>query len=142
MPDSSDSDSDLEEVSDGSDAIDPVYSEDSSPERSVTVQPAIEARQEADKSAVLEPEGEPLFDPDALHNPRSAYCYPTTHVAIYIATRVRKPLDNATRNKLRAECSRPTVPDIACVTPEVDPKIAQFQGKSGWKVKKGLDYSL
>ncbi|CAH2222491.1 Hypothetical predicted protein [Pelobates cultripes] len=47
IPDSSDSYSDSEEVSDGSDAIDLVYSEDSSPEHSVTAPTAIEARQEA-----------------------------------------------------------------------------------------------
>ncbi|CAH2325637.1 Hypothetical predicted protein, partial [Pelobates cultripes] len=27
-------------------------------------------------------------------------------------------------------------------TPEIDPQIAQFLNKSGWKPKKGLDYSL
>ncbi|CAH2247137.1 Hypothetical predicted protein [Pelobates cultripes] len=31
---------------------------------------------------------------------------------------------------------------MACVTPDVDPKIAQFLGKSGWKFKRGFDYSL
>ncbi|CAH2295256.1 Hypothetical predicted protein, partial [Pelobates cultripes] len=98
LSDSSDSDLGSEEVSDGSDAID---SEDSSPEHSVTASPAIEARWEADDSAFLDPQGEPLFDPDALHNPHSAEWYPTDHVARYIATRVRKPLDKATRSKLR-----------------------------------------
>ncbi|CAH2282341.1 Hypothetical predicted protein [Pelobates cultripes] len=31
---------------------------------------------------------------------------------------------------------------MACVTPDVDPKITQFLGKSDWKAKKVLDYSL
>ncbi|CAH2315891.1 Hypothetical predicted protein, partial [Pelobates cultripes] len=124
------------------DRVDPVYSEDSSPERSVTAPPAIEVRREADKSTILDPQVEPLFEPDALHNLRLADWYPTDHVAKYIATRVRKPLDKATKSKLRAECPCPTVPDMACVTSDVDPKIAQFLGKSGWKAKKGLDYSL
>ncbi|CAH2313930.1 Hypothetical predicted protein, partial [Pelobates cultripes] len=92
--------SDSKEVSDVSDAIDPVYSEDSSPECSVTATPAIEAKQEAVNSAILDPQGEPLFDPDALHKHRSGEWYPTDHVAKYIATRVRKPLDKATRNNL------------------------------------------
>ncbi|CAH2305715.1 FAST kinase domain-containing 1, mitochondrial [Pelobates cultripes] len=35
------------------------------------------------------------------------------HVAQYIAARIRKPLDKTTRNKLRAECPRPMVPDMA-----------------------------
>ncbi|CAH2300700.1 Hypothetical predicted protein, partial [Pelobates cultripes] len=87
LPDLSDSDSDSEEVSDGSDTIDPVYSEDSSPKCSETAPPAVEAEQEADESAILDPQGKPLFHPDALHNPCSADWYPTTHVAIYIATR-------------------------------------------------------
>ncbi|CAH2293627.1 Hypothetical predicted protein [Pelobates cultripes] len=130
LSDSSDSDSDSEEVSDGSNAVDPVYLEDSSSERSVPATPAIEARREADDSAILE---EPLFNPDALHNPCSAEWYPTDHVAKYFATRVRKPLDKATRNK------RPTVPNMACVTKDVDPKIAQFLG---WKAKRRLDFSL
>ncbi|KAM8960766.1 uncharacterized protein RCH25_036533 [Pelodytes ibericus] len=60
----------------------------------------------------------------------------------YIASRVRKGLDKQTREKLRAECPRPNVPDAACKTPEVDPKVAQFLSRSGWKSRKGLDYSL
>ncbi|CAH2252659.1 Hypothetical predicted protein [Pelobates cultripes] len=52
LSDSSDYDSDSEEVSDVSDAIDLVYTENSSPERSVTATPAMEARQEADNSAI------------------------------------------------------------------------------------------
>ncbi|CAH2318978.1 Hypothetical predicted protein [Pelobates cultripes] len=141
LPDLSDSDSDSEEVSDRSDAIDPVYSEDSSPERSEAAPPAVEAEQEADKSAILDPQGKPLFDPDALHNPCSAYWYPTTHVAIYIANRVRKTLDKATRSKLRAECPRPT----RSQTWPRDPRSGSqdsFLVKPGWKAKKGLDYSL
>ncbi|CAH2318967.1 Hypothetical predicted protein [Pelobates cultripes] len=84
LPDSSDSDSDSEEVLDGSDTVDLVYSDNSSPKRSETAPPAIDAEQVTDESAVLDPQGEPLFDPNTLHNPCSADWYPTTHVAIYI----------------------------------------------------------
>ncbi|CAH2299958.1 Hypothetical predicted protein, partial [Pelobates cultripes] len=104
---SSDSDSDSVEVSDTSDLIDPVYCDDSSPERSVTVAPAIEAEREVDDSTILGPQGKPLLDPYAQHNPCSAEWYPTDHVAKYISTRVRKPLDKAMRNKFRAECPHP-----------------------------------
>ncbi|CAH2249176.1 Hypothetical predicted protein [Pelobates cultripes] len=61
LPDSSNSDSDSEEVSDGSNAIDPVDPDNSSPECSETATPAIDADQEEDKSAISQ--GEPLFDP-------------------------------------------------------------------------------
>ncbi|CAH2283765.1 Hypothetical predicted protein [Pelobates cultripes] len=66
LPDSSDSDSDSEEVSNRSDASDPVDSDNSSPERSEPAPPAIDADQEADESAILDPQREPLFDPDTL----------------------------------------------------------------------------
>ncbi|CAH2294204.1 Hypothetical predicted protein [Pelobates cultripes] len=31
---------------------------------------------------------------------------------------------------------------MACATPDIDPKVAPFLGKTGWKAEKGLDYSL
>ncbi|CAH2281995.1 Hypothetical predicted protein [Pelobates cultripes] len=80
----------------------------------------------ADDSALVDHRGEPLFDPDTLQHPRSSKWYPLDHVAKYIAARIRKPLDKVARNKLRAECPRPTIPDMACATPEVDPKITNF----------------
>ncbi|CAH2251835.1 Hypothetical predicted protein [Pelobates cultripes] len=48
LSDSSDSDSDSEEVSDGSDNIDPVFSDNSSPERGETAPPALDAEHETD----------------------------------------------------------------------------------------------
>ncbi|CAH2274881.1 Hypothetical predicted protein [Pelobates cultripes] len=95
---------------------------------------------EAEK--ILDPQGEPLFDPDDLRHPRSAKWSPFEHVACYIGAWVRKPLERVTCNMLRAECPCPTVPDEVCKTPQVNPKIAQFLGKSGWKLRKGLDVSL
>ncbi|CAH2276878.1 Hypothetical predicted protein [Pelobates cultripes] len=77
-----------------------------------------------------------LLDPQGEQHPRSLEWYPLDHVAKYIAARIRKPLNKEARNKLRAECPRPNLPDMACTTPELDPKIAQFLGKTGWKAKK------
>ncbi|XP_053310368.1 uncharacterized protein LOC128472509 [Spea bombifrons] len=136
----SDSDSDIEEASEWEVGIDQSTSDD----EPIFEVPPIGERPDldADANALLDPQGEPLFDPDNLIHPRSADWFPTEHVAKYIAARVRHPLDKATRNKLKAECPRPTVPDLACNTPDVDPKIAQFLGKTGWRPKKGLDFSL
>ncbi|CAH2293957.1 Hypothetical predicted protein [Pelobates cultripes] len=86
-------------------------------------------------AGILDPQGNPLFDPDDLRHPRSAEWEPPEHIARYIALRMRTPLSRESRSKLRAECPRPS-------TPEVDPQIAQFLNKSGWKQKKGLDFSL
>ncbi|KAM8962405.1 uncharacterized protein RCH25_037941 [Pelodytes ibericus] len=140
--DYSSSESFAEEVSDESDEPDnDIPSEEDIPDNSAEVG-LVTLPVPTDTATLLDPQGEPLFDPDNLQHPRSAEWFPADHIAKYIAARVRKPLDKITRNKLRAECPRPTVPDLACDTPEVDPKIAQFLGKSGWKAKKGLDFSL
>ncbi|CAH2249879.1 Hypothetical predicted protein [Pelobates cultripes] len=95
-----------------------------------------------DGAALLDPQGNPLFDPDGLCHPRSAECEPLGYIAQYVARRMRTPLSKEGRNKLRAECPRPSLPGLASKTPEVDPQISQFLNKSGWKSKKGLDFSL
>ncbi|CAH2324444.1 Hypothetical predicted protein, partial [Pelobates cultripes] len=123
LSDSSDTDSDSEEVLNESDEIDSNEWEVSSPDHSPPRDPNTLRYDDADSSAILDPQGEPLFDPDTLQNPRSAEWFPAEHVACYIAARIRKPLDKATRNKLRAECPRPTVPDMASATPDIDPKF-------------------
>ncbi|CAH2322124.1 Hypothetical predicted protein [Pelobates cultripes] len=105
--DSSESCSDSEEVSNESDDIGSSESKVSSPDRSLARKAVIATNDTAEASAILDPQGEPLFDPDALENPRSAEWFLTEHVARYIAARIRKHLDKATRNKLRAECPRP-----------------------------------
>ncbi|KAM8975733.1 LOW QUALITY PROTEIN: uncharacterized protein RCH25_020573 [Pelodytes ibericus] len=138
--DSSQSDSMSEEVLEESEDPDVLISEDEFPVGQTVGQ--VPPLVPTETSALIDLQGEPLFDPTNLHHPRSAEWFPTDHIAQYIAFRVRNPLDKASRNKLRAECPRPTVPDMACDTPEVDPKIAQFLGKTGWKTKKGLDFSL
>ncbi|CAH2284322.1 Hypothetical predicted protein [Pelobates cultripes] len=95
-----------------------------------------------DGAALLDPQGNPLLDTDDLRHPRLAEWEPPGHITRYVARRMRTPLSKEGRNKLRAECPRPSLPGSACKTPEVDPQIAQFLNKSGWKPKKGLDFSL
>ncbi|CAH2253090.1 Hypothetical predicted protein [Pelobates cultripes] len=102
----------------------------------------VTAQKASGDAGILDPQGNPLFDPDDLRHPRSAEWEPPEHIARYIALRMRTPLSRESRSKLRAECPRPSVPGSACKTPEVDPQIAQFLNKSGWKQKKGLDFSL
>ncbi|XP_040261447.1 uncharacterized protein LOC120977521 [Bufo bufo] len=94
-------------------------------------------------SGVLtDPLGDPLFDPDSLHHPRSAEWLPLDHVAQYLAARVRCPLTKEARNKLKAECPRPIVANKVCDTPSVDPKMVQFLAKSGWNPRRGLESAL
>ncbi|XP_044137826.1 uncharacterized protein LOC122928733 [Bufo gargarizans] len=83
-------------------------------------------------SSLIDPQGTPLFDPDSLHHPRSAEWLPIPHVAQYLESRVRKPLSKETRNKLKAECPRPLIPN----------KMIQFLSKSGFNPRKGLDSAL
>ncbi|XP_044128657.1 uncharacterized protein LOC122934563 [Bufo gargarizans] len=93
-------------------------------------------------SSLIDPLGEPMFDPDALHHPRSAEWLPADHVGKYLEHWVRRPLSKEARNKMRAECPRPIVPNKVCDTPVVDPKVTQFLAKSGWNPRKGLDSAL
>ncbi|XP_044155389.1 uncharacterized protein LOC122941959 [Bufo gargarizans] len=89
-----------------------------------------------------DPSGEPLFNPDELHHPRSAEWMPATHWAQYLEARIRNPLSKESRNKLRAECPRPLIPHKVCETPSVDPKMVQFLAKMGFNPRKGLDSAL
>ncbi|KAM8971965.1 sodium-coupled neutral amino acid symporter 1-like [Pelodytes ibericus] len=112
------------------------------PHDSANTATEIDPTQLQEPNVLLNPNGQPLFDPDELQHPRSAEWAPADHVAQYISLRVRKPLDKLARSKLRAECPRPTVPNSACATPDVDPKIIQFLSKTGWKPKKGFEFAL
>ncbi|CAH2301292.1 Hypothetical predicted protein [Pelobates cultripes] len=137
-----DSESDLSEIEeetcmDTEDPLDPESDdmvEDNDPRERDTPQYDsydMELKAPYDVNKHLDPYGEPLFDPDDLRHPRSAEWSPSTHVAKYIASRICKPLNKATLNKLRAECPRPTIPDNACRTSAVDPKIIPFLSKTG-----------
>ncbi|CAH2322205.1 Hypothetical predicted protein [Pelobates cultripes] len=62
----------------------------------ILVKPAktdLEHGASGDTGKILDPHGEPLFDPDELCHPRSAEWSPSDHVARYIASSMRKPLD-------------------------------------------------
>ncbi|CAH2222299.1 Hypothetical predicted protein [Pelobates cultripes] len=83
-----------------------------------------------------------LFDPDNLRHPRSSEWEPSEHIAQNLALRVRKSLSQKGRNKLRAKCPIPIIPDAVAKNPKVDPQIVQFLAKTSWKPKKGLDHSL
>ncbi|XP_044157590.1 uncharacterized protein LOC122943702 [Bufo gargarizans] len=104
--------------------------------------PGCSSRVSAADVSLTDPSGEPLFDPDSLHHPRSAEWLPLEHVSKYLEARVRCPLSKEARNKLRAECPRPIIPNRVCETPAVDPKMTQFLAKSGWNPRKGLESAL
>ncbi|XP_044148680.1 uncharacterized protein LOC122937730 isoform X2 [Bufo gargarizans] len=93
-------------------------------------------------SSLVDPSGNPLFDPDALHHPRSAEWMPVAHVSDYLEHWVRRPLSKEARSKLRAECPRPLIPNKVCETPAVDQKMTQFLAKTGWNPRKGLDSAI
>lgn len=109
---------------------------------SVPVPSTSSARDTVSGAALTDPAGEPLFNPDILHHPRSAEWAPSDHIAKYLEHWVRQPLSKEARSKLRAECPRPLVPNKVCETPVVDPKMSQFLAKSGWSAKKGIDSAL
>ncbi|XP_044128751.1 uncharacterized protein LOC122922247 [Bufo gargarizans] len=93
-------------------------------------------------SSLVDPSGNPLFDPDALHHPRSAEWMPVAHVSDYLEHWVRRPLSKEARSKLRAECPMPLIPNKVCETPAVDQKMTQFLAKTGWNPRKGLDSAI
>ncbi|KAJ1160574.1 hypothetical protein NDU88_001070 [Pleurodeles waltl] len=83
--------------------------------------------------------GEPLFDPSFMVHPNSKEWYPSDHVADYVSFFLRHPLDKATRNKLKSECPRPSLPDNITATPVIDPNMLMFFTKFGKDPKKGVD---
>ncbi|KAJ1163698.1 hypothetical protein NDU88_004152 [Pleurodeles waltl] len=83
--------------------------------------------------------GKPLFDPSLMVNPNSKEWYPSDHVADYVSFFLRHPLDKATRNKLKSECPRPSLPDNITSTPIIDPNMLMFFTKFGKDPKKGVD---
>ncbi|CAH2326228.1 Hypothetical predicted protein [Pelobates cultripes] len=126
---SSESDSEQEEAWSESDDEDSFNLGTLFPDHSAISMSGNEDEDGVEGFTLLDPQGEPLFDPDSLQHPRSTEWFPLDHVAKYIAARIRKPLDKVARN-------------LICIAPIVDPKIAQFLGKTGWKAKKGLDFAL
>ncbi|KAM8977567.1 uncharacterized protein RCH25_046737 [Pelodytes ibericus] len=91
---------------------------------------------------ILDSSGFPLFDPRTLHHPRSAEWSPPQHIAEFLRYWLRRPLEKEVRQKLRAECPRPTLPDKVSSTPEFDPTFATFIMKNGKDPRKGLEQGL
>ncbi|CAH2247773.1 Hypothetical predicted protein [Pelobates cultripes] len=59
-----------------------------------------------DENVITDTAGKPLFNPDKIKHPRSAEW---VWIAKYLEYWLRKLLDQTARNKLRAECPRPTL---------------------------------
>ncbi|XP_056388255.1 uncharacterized protein LOC130283090 [Hyla sarda] len=93
-------------------------------------------------NVILDSLGEPLFHPDAISHPRSGDWSPLPHVAQYVELWACKSLDRSSRNKLRAECPRPFIPNKVVATPEVDPILMKYLLKSGKFPKKGIERSF
>ncbi|XP_056389773.1 uncharacterized protein LOC130283973 [Hyla sarda] len=93
-------------------------------------------------TVILDSLGEPLFHPDSISHPRSGEWSPLPHVTQYVELWARKSLDRASRNKLRAECPRPFIPNKVVATPEVDPILMKYLMKSGKFPKKGIERSF
>ncbi|KAJ1176494.1 hypothetical protein NDU88_001772 [Pleurodeles waltl] len=88
---------------------------------------------------VLDALGEPMFDPTLIHHPNSTEWFPSEHVAEYVSLHLRHSLDKSTRNKLRSECPRPSLPHSITSTPVIDPNMVLFFSKYGKDPKKGVD---
>ncbi|KAM4795627.1 uncharacterized protein WCC33_000689 [Rhinophrynus dorsalis] len=86
--------------------------------------------------------GVPLFDPRFLRHPKSSEWNLPDHLARYVNYWIRKPLEREARNRLRAECPRPSLPDKVALTPEFDPTVSTFMARSGRDPRKGLERGL
>ncbi|XP_056378398.1 uncharacterized protein LOC130274287 [Hyla sarda] len=82
------------------------------------------------------------FDPSLIRHPRSGEWLPNSLVAQFMAIRINKALDRSTRNKMKAECPRPSLPHCSAITPELDPILNKFLMKTGKNPKKGIDRSF
>ncbi|XP_056407601.1 uncharacterized protein LOC130301433 [Hyla sarda] len=94
------------------------------------------------KAVIMDSAGIPYFDPSLLKHPRSGEWDPHPQVTQFLTLWVRKPIDRATRNRLRAECPRPNIPKKLSITPEIDPPLIKYLNKSGKNPKKGIDRSF
>ncbi|KAM8977409.1 uncharacterized protein RCH25_044212 [Pelodytes ibericus] len=91
---------------------------------------------------ILDSSGVPLFDPHTLRHPRSAEWSPPQHIAEFLRYWLRRPLEKEVRQKLRAECTRPTLPDKVASTPEFDSLFVTFMMRNGKDPRKGLEQGL
>ncbi|XP_056423757.1 uncharacterized protein LOC130362773 [Hyla sarda] len=92
--------------------------------------------------AILDSMGIPFFSPENIKHPRSGEWTPMSQVADYVSAWLRKSLDGRNRNKLRAECPRPSLSNNVAMTPELDPILVRYLVKTGKNPKKGIDKSF
>ncbi|XP_078541642.1 uncharacterized protein LOC144827071 [Lissotriton helveticus] len=82
-----------------------------------------------------------MFDPNTIYRPRSSEWTPEKSTAHYVAAKLRQPLSQDVRLRLRSECPRPNLPNRVAATPEIDPKLCTFFAKYIKEPKKGIDRS-
>ncbi|XP_078518949.1 uncharacterized protein LOC144784149 [Lissotriton helveticus] len=82
-----------------------------------------------------------MFDPSTIFRPRSSEWFPEQSTADYVAAKLRQPLPQDVRLRLRSECPRPSLPFRVACTPEIDPKLCTFFAKYIKDPKKGIDRS-
>ncbi|XP_078508555.1 uncharacterized protein LOC144768622 [Lissotriton helveticus] len=82
-----------------------------------------------------------MFDPSTIVRPRSSEWFPEQSTADYVAAKLRQPLPQDVRLRLRSECPRPSLPFRVACTPEIDPKLCTFFAKYIKDPKKGIDRS-
>ncbi|XP_078534007.1 uncharacterized protein LOC144820300 [Lissotriton helveticus] len=82
-----------------------------------------------------------MFDPTTIYRPRSSEWIPEKSTADYVAAKLRQPLSQDVRLRLRSECPRPSLPNRVAATPEIDPKLCTFFAKYVKDPKKGIDRS-
>ncbi|KAJ1208558.1 hypothetical protein NDU88_003942 [Pleurodeles waltl] len=75
------------------------------------------------------------FNPENIIHPRSA----DWAQAHYLHDKLRKGFDKEVRNRLRAECPRPEIPDKVAETSDIDPSMLTFLKKFAKDPKKGID---
>lgn len=83
-----------------------------------------------------------MHHPRLIHHPRSTKLSPPDHIDQYLTYWLRKPLDKEVRNKLRAECPRPTIAHKATNTPEFDSYMSTYMAKRGRDPRKGIKKDL
>ncbi|KAJ1106830.1 hypothetical protein NDU88_004228 [Pleurodeles waltl] len=80
-----------------------------------------------------------MFDPTLIHHPNSTEWSPCEHVATYVTSKLRQPLDKLSRSRLRSEWPRPALPSNITATPSIDPNMLLFFTKFGKDPKKRVE---
>ncbi|XP_078506884.1 uncharacterized protein LOC144767203 [Lissotriton helveticus] len=81
------------------------------------------------------------FDPTCIFRPQTSDWVPDKKTADNVAAKIRQPLSQEVRSRLRSECPRPSLPNGVASTPELDPKLCTFFAKYMKDPKKGIDRS-